>query len=269
MSKSAVWSDTPRRLLTIAIGAPLILSLIYFGHPIFTIGVLLVGVLAAYEIAHMIRPDDRVAALVLILLVSTYIVAEIVQIPSALLAVVLLMLALTAVVLIAARRLLSEVARRYAYLLLAALWIGLPLGFLIPIRQLPDGLGWTLMLFLNNWSTDSLALIGGRVVGRHKLAPSISSGKTVEGALVGLAGGFLMGMGIALLFNLPIPLALLLNVLIPLLTEAGDLLESKIKRIFHTKDTGGLLPGHGGIVDRIDGLLLAAPVAYFILLLFL
>jgi phosphatidate cytidylyltransferase len=153
------------------------------------------------------------------------------------------------------------------YIGLGALYIGVPLSLAIALRNMDRGFEWTVIAFANNWATDGFALIGGRIAGRHKLAPRISPGKTIEGALIGLISGFLLGMFAAAVFRMPVGLSILANVAVAVMTLLGDLLESWIKRMFAVKDAGSLLPGHGGLLDRVDGMLLAVPVLYLILML--
>ena len=157
-------------------------------------------------------------------------------------------------------------AQSVAALILGSLYIGLPLATLLSIRALPQGMAWVYLLFANTWATDIFALIGGRLFGRHKLAPSISSGKTVEGALIGLLCGGFAGVGVTLLFNLPPIPAMIINPLLSCLVIIGDLLESVFKRYYRIKDTSSILPGHGGFLDRIDGLVLSVIPVYFVAL---
>ncbi|WP_028970640.1 phosphatidate cytidylyltransferase [Sphingomonas sp. URHD0057] len=119
------------------------------------------------------------------------------------------------------------------------------------------GLELLLWIFLVTWSTDIGAYFVGRAMGRRKLAPSISPGKTVEGLFGGLAAATLVGGGWALAMGLGHPL-LILAPLFALTAQAGDLFESWMKRRAGVKDSGNWLPGHGGILDRLDGLV---PVA--------
>ena len=118
------------------------------------------------------------------------------------------------------------------------------------------------------FAVDTFAYFTGRALGRHKLAPAISAGKTVEGTLGGLAGGFAVVvllnyfLGIRLEAALIVPLAALL----PLAAVLGDLAESMIKRGAHAKDAGSILPGHGGLLDRLDSLLFTLPVVYYFLI---
>ena len=146
-----------------------------------------------------------------------------------------------------------------------ALYVGLALGLLLLLRSGEAGRLWTLVLFANNWSTDSAAMLGGRRFGRRRLAPAISPGKTVEGALLGLLAGVAVGTALAAGGGVPPGQALALNLAVALATTAGDLLESLLKRQWQADDSGTLLPGHGGLLDRMDGTLLAAPVLWLML----
>jgi phosphatidate cytidylyltransferase len=128
------------------------------------------------------------------------------------------------------------------------------------------------------WSGDIAALYIGRAFGRRKLAPRLSPGKTVEGAIASVAASVLAALAVVLVsdaltargnltlhISQPLWQSLLLAVLLNLAAQAGDLLESAVKRGAGVKDSGTLLPGHGGILDRIDALLLAAPVLWYVL----
>ena len=118
---------------------------------------------------------------------------------------------------------------------------------------------------------DIFALYGGRALGRHKLAPVISPKKTWEGAIAGLVGSVAGALLAPAFFwrALPVHHAIALGLLLGVVGIAGDLAESLLKRAAEVKDSGSLLPGHGGILDRIDSLLFAAPVVYSYYALFL
>jgi phosphatidate cytidylyltransferase len=121
-----------------------------------------------------------------------------------------------------------------------------------------------LTLFVVVWMGDTLAYFGGKALGRHKLYPAVSPKKTLEGSVAGLAGS----VGGALLVDALVPTGLsplslvLLGLAGGAIEQAGDLSESVLKRCVGIKDSGNLLPGHGGMLDRIDGLLFAAPVVW-------
>ena len=266
MTRESRWKDISRRLLTVSIGAPLVLCVIYLGFPIYELIVASVALLSTFELYKMIAPGIKVNLLVSLMLVLLSLAGVVIGNFWPLLLVAVPTIAISSLGLLTVesrKRLLFS--RALIYTALGALYIGLPLGFLLLIRRQEDGMWWSIVLFMNNWATDGFALIGGRIVGTRKLAPRISNTKTVEGALIGIAMGILIGLVTAYAGELNLQLAILVNMLIALLTLLGDLVESKIKRYFEVKDTGRFLPGHGGFLDRIDGLLLAAPVVFFVL----
>jgi len=240
------------RLRTALLVGPLLLLLCYSGGLWFVLAVLIAGVRGARELAQLAgRAGRRVAgAMMLTVPVLSLAVAQ----GAPWLLPVLLAPALAGLR-----------GRRLAVSLAAALYIGLALGLLLLLRSADQGRLWTLMLFANNWCTDSFAMIGGRLFGRRRLAPSISPGKTVEGALLGLLAGVAGGLLLATAGGVPVVLALPLNLAVALATMAGDLLESLLKRHWQADDSGDLLPGHGGLLDRMDGTLLAAPVLWLLL----
>jgi phosphatidate cytidylyltransferase len=123
------------------------------------------------------------------------------------------------------------------------------------------GLAWTLTVIVATWVGDSAAYLTGRALGRHKLAPALSPNKTIEGALGGLAGSIAVS-GIAFVaFGLGLWWAgVVAGSAIGLTGQLGDLVESFFKRQAGVKDSGDFIPGHGGVLDRIDALLFAFPV---------
>ena len=132
------------------------------------------------------------------------------------------------------------------------------------------GAAWVLFAIAVSFGNDTGAYFAGRGFGRHKLYPAVSPGKTVEGGIGGLAAGLLvMFVGRALFAPwLTIGDCLLVAIPAGIVGPIGDLVESLIKRASGVKDSGRLLPGHGGMLDRIDGLLFAAPAAYYVVLAF-
>jgi len=165
---------------------------------------------------------------------------------------------------------------------LAIPYLGLTLGALVLLRDLRWGPWWVLYLFVVVWSGDTFAYYAGRAFGRHRLAPRVSPGKTWEGAAASLVGSVLLG---ALMFHwqpqitnwlasvhgktsgsFARPVAwqgALMAAVINVVAQLGDLAESMLKRAAGLKDSGRLLPGHGGMLDRIDALLFAAPVLWY------
>jgi phosphatidate cytidylyltransferase len=153
-----------------------------------------------------------------------------------------------------------------------ALYLGWPISCILLLRGsqvgLSNGLWWLLVLFGGIWGFDSGAFFAGHFFGKHKLAPNISPGKTWEGVI----GGLVFSIAAALLFatwpmGVPWYMSVLLGTLVGIAATLGDLAESLIKRQTHVKDSGQFLPGHGGIMDRIDSLLYGAMVVYLFALL--
>ena len=146
------------------------------------------------------------------------------------------------------------------------LYLGLPIGALISIRA-THGAEGLFLLMLTVIVSDTAQLYTGRLFGRRLLAPAISPKKTVEGAIGGLVLGtvLLAVVGRWWLPAVPLPIRVALGVTVVALGIAGDLFESMLKRSAGVKDSSGLIPGHGGVLDRIDALLFAAPVYYVVL----
>jgi phosphatidate cytidylyltransferase len=140
------------------------------------------------------------------------------------------------------------------------LYIGLPSVALVWLRHDPDHGGLAILwLLLVVWATDIVAYFVGRSVGGPKLAPRISPGKTWSGLIGGMAGAALVGLVAAWLMDGAALGGAALGAILAVVAQAGDLFESWAKRMAGVKDSGTLIPGHGGILDRVDGLLFAAP----------
>jgi phosphatidate cytidylyltransferase len=150
---------------------------------------------------------------------------------------------------------------------LGAGWIGLCLGHLLLLREIPDnGELATFTVLLAVWAGDIGAFFAGRLIGRHRLAPMLSPGKTWEGFLFGTAATIFVAF-VALYKQdyLSIPESLVLGTVIAVAAPVGDLFESALKRDMQVKDSGRLLAAHGGVLDRIDSLLFAVVAAYYML----
>ena len=145
-----------------------------------------------------------------------------------------------------------------------SIYVPVLLSSLVLIRSEAAGISWIFLLLGVVFAGDVAAYYVGTYLGRHKLCPAISPGKTIEGAIGGLAGNLLIGSLFKFFFlpQLPWLLSLLCFASMGLMAQAGDLFESELKRAGKVKDSGAILPGHGGILDRIDALLFAAPIAY-------
>lgn len=156
-----------------------------------------------------------------------------------------------------------------ALTLLGVLYVSWFLGHVLALRRLADGADLVLFLVGVTWVGESAAYVVGSTVGRRRLAPVVSPRKTVEGAgaqlVVSLLAG--LGLGVWLLPEWTAVRALLAGGLLGVAGQIGDLAESVMKRRAGVKDTGGLIPGHGGVLDRIDGLLFNVPAFYYYVIL--
>ncbi len=154
----------------------------------------------------------------------------------------------------------------------APVYAGLPLGLLALIRAdhaNEEAIWWIVLICLGTWGADTGGYAFGRLFGRHKLAPKISPKKTVEGAIGGILTAML-GVGLVggLALNIPIYLTLPLGFGLAVVSILGDLFESWVKRRFDTKDSGKLIPGHGGVLDRIDSFLAVTVLVYLFILFY-
>lgn len=264
-------SNLITRAITALIGGPLILIITYVGGVPFFIMGLVLAVLSLLEFC-MLGTDRQIPG----------------NIPVGLVGVVALVFAYTqhqyvlALAVIAAVIIISfiwDVVRgtpekrlgRVSMTTAALLYAGLPAAFMILIRALPAGLLWMVLIFMLTWGTDTLAYLGGRMWGKRLLAPSISPKKTVEGAVVGVVGGFVLGLLTLITSQQVTPILVILCLIAPPLAVMGDLFESRLKRYFHVGDSHlnglNIIPGHGGVLDRTDALIWVATLFYLFFLL--
>ena len=159
---------------------------------------------------------------------------------------------------------------RWAMGLAGALYIGMPFNYyLLLYTSKPNGLVWTLFTIFAIVVSDAAALLVGSRIGRHPFFHEISPNKTVEGAIAGVVGSIaVMLIGVSLVLGQSPLHAVVLGFLIGVSAELGDLVESQMKRIAEVKDSSNLIPGHGGVLDRIDSILFPPILVYFYVTMF-
>lgn len=150
----------------------------------------------------------------------------------------------------------------WALTLAGGLYIGWLGANLVSLRDLPNGFNWTMWMFLVTWTNDSGAYLVGRAFGRHLFSPRISPYKTWEGSIGGWTAGASMSLLLTPWLGIPVWHALLVGFVMAVLGSLGDLAVSFLKRRVGVKDSGALIPGHGGMLDRVDSLLFATVVAF-------
>lgn len=151
---------------------------------------------------------------------------------------------------------------------MGVVYVAVPLSYSIVLREMPSGGKWIMLMLAVIWLNDTCAFAAGKTLGRTKLSPWISPKKTIEGAIAGLAGGVIAGYALNAVFGLGAGTVqiLCLSFLIGVVGIIGDLAESLLKRSAGVKDSGAIIPGHGGLLDRIDSLIFAIPLLYYFLL---
>jgi phosphatidate cytidylyltransferase len=270
------WGNLARRVGTAAVALPALLALMFWGPPLAMVAVVaLAAFLGLWEFnallaARGVRPFRLVGGLV-----AAAVFAEVVFVDApALWAVPVLPVALLLLLGAMLQRAddIPSAVPAAAATLLGACYLGGLGGALAALRAMPPAdLGaWRLTLLLAIiMSADTLAFFAGSAFGRHKLAPRISPGKTLEGLAGGLVGGILAALVVRRLGlpSLPLVDAIALGAVVAGLGVVGDLAESLLKRWAGVKDSGALFPGHGGMLDRLDSLLFGAPVLYYYFLI--
>ena len=159
---------------------------------------------------------------------------------------------------------------RWSWTLLGILYIGWMLSRYVALRDIEQGTEWVLLALFSTFACDTAALFAGRAWGKHAMAPSISPGKTWEGAATGLTAAMaapLIINTILTIIGLGLPIGsqelVFLGMLIGISAQIGDLWESRLKRQADIKDSGTIIPGHGGILDRIDSIIFTGVVVYY------
>ena len=256
----------PRRIYTILVLAPLLYAAIRYLPPLAFSGlVVLAGGLALFEFYRLCFADRRHSWLIGVGLTGFAALILGTHRLDIILPVLLATLVGVMSVPLLSRAPLEQSLRDGALTLFGVLYLGLTLGMLSMTRLLPQGEWLIFFLLLVTWASDTGAYYVGTLFGRHRLAPTISPKKTVEGLVGGLIGAIIVAYAARWWFlpELSGLDCLILGTLLTLTGLWGDLAESAMKRSVGMKDSGGILPGHGGMLDRLDSLLFTAPVFYY------
>ncbi|MGI6567195.1 MAG: phosphatidate cytidylyltransferase [Firmicutes bacterium] len=256
-------SSLTKRVLTAVLAIPVALGCLYWGGAPFFILVLAASLVAVFELRVMMVEMNMAVSGPFLCMGSAVLLTAVYLKGDVFLAPMLLVLFLLGAIL----ELFSASARPFSrggMLMLAILYGAfLPSHFLL-LRAEPQGLALLLLVMLGTWAADTGAYFIGTKWGRHKLAPAISPNKSVEGAV----GGILLAALAAQYVNNRLQIGLLpgwvLGIVIGIAAGVGDLFESALKREAGVKDAGWILPGHGGVLDRIDSLLFTVPVVYYL-----
>jgi len=272
------------RIITAVWAIPLIGVIIWFGEPYFTIFVAIVGLLAAIEFFRLTKEIKAQALAVFGIIWTTLLIvvrnpgihswlAACIDTELLVPAIITFGMAVSLILLLG-RKQKQGAFTDWSWTLAEILYVGWLLGYLVALRGLDNGKSWVFLAVFATFGSDSAAYFIGKAFGKHKLAPTISPGKTWEGSIAGLLGA----VAISLLFLLPTPLQLtiylnwwqlvLVGLLVSVSGQLGDLVESLFKRNTGAKDSGNIFPGHGGMLDRMDSIVFAAIAVYYVVVLF-
>jgi len=255
------------RLATAAVALPLLIWLILGSSPWVFAGVI-VGFTAVGlgEFAAMALPEHRPARVLAIVAGLAFAAAVVSGRPAALGAVLFATLAGGLFVTLFDRDLPGGIAR-FANAMVAALYAGFLLPHVVSLRLLPGGERWVFFAIACAMGSDTGAYFAGRFAGRAKLMPRVSPNKTVEGAVGGLLGSVVLAVFAWAVLPPPgerLEALIFLSFAFSVLAQSGDLIESALKRAYGAKDSGWIIPGHGGVLDRIDSLVLPFVFAYYV-----
>jgi phosphatidate cytidylyltransferase len=263
-------SNLALRLVTAGIWVPVILGLLFLAPPwaffLLVLGAALVG---AHELFAMTHPKDRISQGlgVSISLAASLTVYLCPDDPRSLLAVLVAVPVIGPILTLARLRPIETAGLRACAMGFGPLFVAVPLTLLAVLREKLGlvGSGAVLLALGLGWFTDTGAYFAGRFLGRHKLYEAVSPNKTVEGAVGGLAAAVLWAVLASQTYlrgTLPLAHTVPLGLVAGSLGQAGDLGESLLKRSMGVKDSGALVPGHGGVLDRVDALIVTAVVVY-------
>ncbi len=262
------------RLLTSVIALPILILLVWLGSPWFTVLASICALIAFYEFSSMAARSIPVSIrvfgglLTLFLVLNAHFVnqygsdAHMWAVSSALAAVTVV--AFTAGGAIDGGRDAEGVVNPWVWYAAGVVYVGLLTGYWVLLMN-TQGSNWVFLALLGTFAVDTTAYFVGRSFGRHKLAPVVSPAKTWEGSVGGLAGAVAVVLLLSTAFSLDIAVwsAAVLGVLLGLGAQLGDLFESKLKRTANVKEAGSIIPGHGGLLDRLDSILVTGVVVYY------
>ena len=262
------------RIITSVIGMILALGIVYLGGWLFTGAAFFLSLLGLWELARMLEKMHIHILLVpsAISLAAILCAAGLYSLPFYVGVLGFVFVALLFSILFISQDGIHDVI----YSAFSVVYLGLGFGSMVFLRggtmikegtalMLPPGIFFILTALIGTWASDSFAYFAGKKYGRHKMAPHISPKKTVEGLLGGSIGSVILTTAFCASGGLDGIYSLFLAILIAIAAPAGDLFESYLKRVCGFKDSGHLIPGHGGVLDRFDSLLFVAPIMLSVL----
>ncbi|MFC2034002.1 phosphatidate cytidylyltransferase [Chloroflexota bacterium] len=266
-----------KRVLTAALGIPIITAIVWFGEPWFTLLIVIWGLMAVFEFYRLVENSTASPltyfglAWTLLFILSRNSNLQAAIEPHFDISLLTPILLISAVILsiswFLSRPHKEKVLNSWAWTMTGIFYVGWLFSYLVAMRGLENGRNWVFFALFVTFASDTMAFFIGKTWGKIPLAPQISPKKTWEGAIGGIIGAILISM----FFLLPTPIglnfnwwhAIILGLLVSIFGQIGDLAESLFKRNMGVKDSSKLIPGHGGVLDRMDSIVFAVVVVYF------
>jgi len=255
-----------QRLFVVILGIPILGYIIFWNEIPFLITIIIFNLLGLCELYNMSRKKEHQPSLLFGSIFSLYFIY--LAISDMIFIKFDNILIITSLILIF---LISRLFKKkhgvalssIAVTVFASIYIGYFSSFLLKIKLLPNGNFYLIFLLVIVWVNDIAAYIIGTAIGKTKLAPKISPGKTIEGSIAGILFSIVTIIFLKHWLNCDLNKLIYIGIAVSVFGQCGDLFESILKRGAKIKDSGNLIPGHGGVLDRFDSLLFAAPVFYF------
>jgi CDP-diglyceride synthetase len=260
------------RILTAIVGIPLIFACIYFGSLPFYIFMFVVSFFCVQEyfnICKKYKPHTIVSLVMAAAFFTALYFFKELSVGIAAVSAILMLLVLFSLEVFGENT--EQSVGRIAVSFLGAFFLPLALVHMVYIRGMNGGMQFIFFIFVTVWTIDTAAYAFGRMLGKHKLAKNVSPKKTIEGAVAGVIFGILAAVICRYWFMseiITLTQALILGLVISIVGQFADLSESLVKRDGNIKDSGKIIPGHGGAFDRFDSYIFVAPLAYYILQFF-
>lgn len=250
------------RVITALVSLPIIVLVVYLGGFWFFATILLIALVAGWEFGRMMKAGGYFTTPFFTLGFIVLLLFESYRSDLSLRCILSTVLLLSLVWQLFDQRSRTPTTD-WALTLIGGLYIGWGLAHLVALRELGNGLTWVTLAVVSTWAADTCAYLVGRTLGRHKLWPRHSPKKTWEGLWGGIVGGVLGAVAVAYFAGLPWETALSVGVIVPVVALFGDLSISMMKRHVGVKDSSNLVPGHGGVLDRLDSFLFVSVVVYY------
>jgi len=267
------------RFITALIGLPTLFIIIWLGNPLFSIVLVAIAAIGAWEFCQLAKradknPMTRFATIwSAIFVVANYVLSNNSSGLDHIIFLALNAIIATSGIIVSGLYVMiyhpqGTKLSNWITTISASIYTGGLISYSVIILNLDHGREWMYVLILAVFANDTLAFLTGKYFGKTPLAPGTSPGKTVEGAVGGIFGALLTSLATIPIFGLEIHLlgVITLGILIGITAQIGDLLESKIKRHFGVKDSGWIIPGHGGILDRLDSIVFTLVLVYYFIL---